>query len=36
VKVSMKVSDLGAEDKLPMGSVDTTTMWKKQRVEEWK
>ena len=29
-------SDSGAEDKLPMGSVDATIMWKKQRVEEWK
>jgi hypothetical protein len=28
----------GAKDKLPMGSAEATTMWKKQRVEErkWK
>lgn len=29
-------SELGAKDKLPMGRVDATTTWKKQRVEEWK
>jgi hypothetical protein len=29
-------SYLGAEDKLPMGSANATTMWKKQRLEEWK
>jgi hypothetical protein len=29
-------SNSGAEAKLPMGSVDATTMWKKQRMEEWK
>ena len=29
-------SDSGAEDKLPTGNVDATTMWKKQREEEWK
>jgi len=29
-------SDSGAEDKLPVGSVLATTMWKKQRVGEWK
>lgn len=29
-------SDLGAEDELTMGSVVATTMWKKQRVGEWK
>jgi hypothetical protein len=28
-------SDPEAEDKLPMGSVDTTTARKKQKVEEW-